>query len=52
MPAKLFVVHGSHPCVTVARALQQKQIAFTTIELPPPSHAVVMRAWSLGDSNP
>lgn len=44
MPAKLFVVHGSHPCVTVARALQQKQIAFTTIELPPPSHAVVMRA--------
>ena len=44
MAAKLFVVHGSHPCVTVARALELKGIAFTTIELPPPSHAVFMRA--------
>jgi glutathione S-transferase len=44
MPAKLFVVHGSHPCVTVARALELKGIAFKTVELPPPSHALIMRA--------
>ena len=43
MPAKLYVVHGSHPCQTVARALELKGIAFTTVELPPPSHAPVMR---------
>ncbi len=43
MPAKLYVVHGSHPCATVARALDLKQIAYTTIELPPPTHAAVMR---------
>ncbi len=43
MPAKLYVVHGSHPCATVARALDLKGIAYKTIELPPPSHAAVMR---------
>jgi glutathione S-transferase len=41
--AKLYAVHGSHPCATVARALELKQIAYTTIELPPPTHAAVMR---------
>lgn len=44
MPAKLYVVHGSHPCQTVARALELKGIAFKSIELPPPAHAPVMRA--------
>lgn len=44
MPAKLFVVHGSHPCRTVARALELKGIAFTLVELPPAAHAPVMRA--------
>jgi glutathione S-transferase len=44
MPAKLYVVHGSHPCVTVAKALEIKGMAFTTIELPPAAHALVMRA--------
>ncbi len=42
--AKLYVVHGSHPCLTVSRALELKGIAFTTVELPPPAHALVMRA--------
>jgi len=41
--AKLYVVHGSHPCATVARALELKQIAYRTIELPPPAHAAIMR---------
>lgn len=44
MPAKLYVVHGSHPCRTVEQALQMKAIAYDTVELPPPSHALVMRA--------
>lgn len=44
MPAKLYMVYGSHPCVTVARALELKGIAFKQVELPPPSHALVMRA--------
>lgn len=44
MPAKLYMVYGSHPCVTVARALELKGIAYTTVELPPPSHALFMRA--------
>lgn len=43
MPHKLYVVHGSHPCATVARALEMKGIAYKTVELPPPSHAAVMR---------
>ncbi len=43
MPAKLFVVHGSHPCETVARALERKGIAFSRVELPPAMHTVVMR---------
>ena len=42
--ARLFVVHGSHPCATVARALELKGIAFSTVELPPAMHAAVMRA--------
>jgi glutathione S-transferase len=43
MPAKLYVVHGSHPCDAVAKALELKGIAYKRIELPPPSHAVLMR---------
>lgn len=44
MPAKLYVVHGSHPCATVEKALQLKGVQYKLIELPPPSHALVMRA--------
>lgn len=42
--AKLYVVHGSHPCRTVELALDMKGIAYKKVELPPPSHALIMRA--------
>jgi glutathione S-transferase len=44
MPAKLYVVHGSHPCNTVAKALEMKGISFTKVEIPPPGHVVLMKA--------
>lgn len=44
MPAKLYVVHGSHPCNTVAKALELKGIAFKKVEMPPPGHVPVMKA--------
>jgi glutathione S-transferase len=43
MKARLYVVHGSHPCATVERALQLKGIPYRTIELPPPLHAPIQR---------
>ena len=43
MPAKLYVVHGSHPCATVQRALELKAVAYKVVELPPPMHAAVQR---------
>jgi glutathione S-transferase len=43
MPARLFVVHGSHPCATVELALELKGIEYRRVELPPPSHALIMR---------
>jgi glutathione S-transferase len=44
MRARLFVVHGSHPCRTVQRALELKGVPFTLIELPPLAHAAIQRA--------
>ena len=35
MPATLYVVHGSHPCAAVRRALDLKGIAYRTVEYPP-----------------
>lgn len=43
MPASLFVVHGSHPCATVARALELKGIDHRLVELPPAGHAPVQK---------
>jgi glutathione S-transferase len=43
MPTRLYVVHGSHPCATVERALELKGVPFRKVELPPPSHALLMR---------
>lgn len=43
MPATLYVVYGSHPCATAARALDLKGIAYRVVELPPPAHAAIMR---------
>ncbi|MDQ6914734.1 MAG: glutathione S-transferase N-terminal domain-containing protein [Actinomycetota bacterium] len=36
MEARLYVVHGSHPCATVARALELKGIPYRIVEFPPP----------------
>ncbi|MGX6447042.1 glutathione S-transferase family protein [Patulibacter sp. S7RM1-6] len=38
MPTTLFVVHGSHPCATVARALELKGVEHRTVEWPPSAH--------------
>jgi glutathione S-transferase len=43
MPAKLYVVYGSHPCATVQRALEMKAVPYTVVELPPPMHAALQR---------
>jgi glutathione S-transferase len=43
MAAKLWVVHNSHPCATVERALQLKGVGYALVELPPPLHAAVQR---------
>ncbi len=44
MPAKLYVVQGSHPCATVMKALDMKGIAYKVREIPPPSHVAIVRA--------
>jgi glutathione S-transferase len=41
--AQLFVVHGSHPCACVARALELKGVPYRLVELPPPLHAPIQR---------
>jgi glutathione S-transferase len=43
MPHKLYVIHGSHPCATVERALVLKGVPYRRVELPPPVHALVQR---------
>jgi glutathione S-transferase len=43
MALKLYVVHGSHPCATVQRALELKGIEHDVVELPPPMHAALQR---------
>lgn len=43
MPARLYVVHGSHPCATAERALELKGISFRRVELMPPLHAPLQR---------
>lgn len=43
MSVTVTVVHGSHPCATVERALQLKGIPYRTTELPPPLHALIQK---------
>ena len=43
MPAKLYVVHGSHPCEAVKRALQLKGTDYKIVEIPPPFHVPLQR---------
>ena len=39
----LYVVHGSHPCAAVERALELKGLPYRRVELPPPLHAPIQR---------
>ncbi len=41
MALKLYVVHGSHPCAAVEKALQLKGLQYSVQEWPPPLHAPV-----------
>jgi glutathione S-transferase len=43
VPIKLYIVHGSHPCAAVARAIEMKGLAYDVVELLPPMHAVLQR---------
>jgi glutathione S-transferase len=43
MEARLYVVHGSHPCATAAKALELKGIPFKRVELLPPLHMALQR---------
>jgi len=43
MPARLYVVHGSHPCAAVEKALELKGMPYRTVEIPPPAQAPLMR---------
>lgn len=52
MPAKLYVVHGSHPCATAEKAFALKGLPVKRIEIPPPSHFLIMRAMFGGPNVP
>lgn len=43
MAAKLYVVHGSHPCAAVQRALDLKGVDYKIVEYPPPFHVPLQR---------
>lgn len=43
MPIKLYIVHGSHPCAAVARAMEMKGLGYDVVELLPPMHAAIQR---------
>ena len=43
MAAKLYAVHGSHPCDAVARAMDLKGIDYKVVEMPPPFHVPLQR---------
>ena len=43
MAISLWAIHGSNPCVAVARALELKGLDHRVIELPPPFHAPIQR---------
>jgi glutathione S-transferase len=38
VPHKLYIIYGSHPCVTAERALQLKGQPYVTVEYPPAVH--------------
>src|SRR3954447_12117725 len=43
MPARLFVIHGSHPCATAEAALDLKGVPFRRVEIPAARQPLSMR---------
>jgi len=43
MPAKLYIVHASHPSAAVAKALELKGVPFKVVELPQLAHIPLQR---------
>ncbi len=43
MRLRLYVVHGSHPCAAVEKALSIKGLSYSVFEWPPPLHAPMQR---------
>jgi glutathione S-transferase len=44
MTIRLYVVHNSHPCTAVAKALELKGLEFKILEWPPPMHKLMQLA--------
>jgi glutathione S-transferase len=44
MDLRLYVVHGSHPCAAVEKAMSMKGLPYRVTEWPPPLHAPIQRA--------
>src|SRR3954451_20324309 len=49
---RLYLVHGSHPCATVEKALELKGVPFKRVELPAASQPLVMRRLFRGRTPP
>jgi glutathione S-transferase len=43
MRLKLYVIHGSHPCAVVEKALAMKALSYDVVEWPPPLQAPMQR---------
>ena len=43
MGLRLYVVHGSHPCAAVEKALSLKGLSYAVTEWPPPLHTVLQQ---------
>jgi glutathione S-transferase len=43
MPAKLYVVHASHPCAAVMYAMDMKAFPYKVVELLPPTHVALQQ---------
>ena len=44
MGLRLYVVHGSHPCAAVEKAMSIKGLSYAVTEWPPPLHAPIQVA--------
>lgn len=43
MRLKLYVIHGSHPCAAVEKAMSIKGLSYDVVEWPPPLHVPIQR---------